>query len=422
MATPSLGIAQGWQHLVFQDTGNYFTLKQKALDYFNSDNSLRYQSESGYKQFARWTWFWDDRIDQDGSYGTALENMYYILDQRMKDQGSDGDNTPYTGNWQSIGPVINDDSVIAHMGLVQSLWIDTTDFRTIYAGSNSGGLFVTNDSGANWRPLTDVFAALGVSDIVVQGENIYIATGIRSLGNHYGHGVVKSEDGGQNWQFTNLNPVELQQQSLVITRLLAHPVLEDCFYAIGFLNDGKEAYIFKTYDGFQSFDTCIFKRNAELFDIEFKPGDTNTIYVSGSQLYRTSNAGLTWDTLTDHFNLTENQIISRAEIAVHPDDTNRLLTILEAIDTTDINHPVYCQRLYRSYNQGETFQEIPPNDSIEIFWGNYIAYDAGYFKMELEISPSDANTIYTGGLYVRKYDLYDDTAHLLEIAMASYFR
>lgn len=416
MLAPLFGIAQGWQHLLYTDGDNYFTLRNQAEAYFRNNDSLRSQEGSGYVDYVRWRWFWDDRIDQDGSYQTAIQRMYEYLDSQMSEGGQQGGG--YTAGWHSLGPIVNDhpeNASKALMGLVQSLWVDTSDFMKIYAGSNSGGLFLTSDGGENWSSLTDQIGALGVKDIIVHAGNpdiIWIATGCQSMDRYYGYGVLKSEDGGVNWQSTALSPLPIPGYSRVlITRILENPDTALCMYALGTRIERSEpySYVFKTYDGFESVDTIFQKNKAELLDIEFKPGESGTIYVSGNQLYRSINAGGTWDSLTGNLDLYDNCIISRAEMAVHPSDPDVIMVIYESIDTTNKFSPIYYRRLFKSENIGNTFQEIPDNNY------EYPYYGIDYFKMELEISPVNPDEFYLGGRYLYKYQITDDTSYNLEI-------
>jgi hypothetical protein len=413
---PDFCLAQGWQHLLMQDTGNYFSLKQKVNDYFELNDSLRTKDESGYIHFARWTWFWDDRIDENGSYETAIQKMYEHNENLLK-TGLPDENPDFMSAWTCLGPDTNNHPTGSWMGLVQSLWIDTTDFQKMYAGSNTGGIFITLNEGENWSPLMDSIGGVGINEIIVHPgtpDEIFVSTGIRSLGDHYGYGVMKSTDGGMTWENTGLNPSNTHK-TVVITRLLEHPDSAYCMYALGNKFVNLETYIYKTYDGFQSFDTVFSSEHNELFDIEFKPGSPETIYVSGTQFLRSSDYGNTWDTLTDKLDLSTNEFISRAEIATTETSPDLLMVLAETIDTTDANTPVFNRRLYRSSDCGDNFTEIFNTGVNEPYFG------VSYWCMEMKISPQDTNIIYLGGFRVYKYEISDTIATYINLNFSYHY-
>ena len=417
----TLSSAQSWRHILDSIPENYFDLRQQLEDYYNEHNSLKAQKGSGYKEFVRWTLFWDGRIDQNGSYLTANQKMYQHYEY-LKTQGSQGSNLPFQPDWEALGPLVNEDSVKAEMGLVSKLWVDTTDFQKIYAGSNSGGLFVTINGGNTWTSLTDNIGALGIRDIIVHPgdpDTILIATGTRSLDTHYGYGILKSDDGGETWNSTVFNPLNITN-NLVFTNIIKHPDSAGYYYALGVQNFGAKSYIFKTKDRFETVDTVLTIQadkttRKELFDIEFKPDDASTIYASGHVLCKSTDYGMTWDTnFHSNLNLAQHHILERLEMAVHQDNANMLLAICEIADTTDKPNNVYYRRLFRSLSGGNSFNEIPPTDST-IKYVTTVAFDVGYYTMELEISPDDMNRFYTGGLWTRKYEIENDSARFIDI-------
>jgi len=401
---------------------NYFELRQQLNDYYNKNDSLKDQKGSGYKEFVRWTLFWDGRIDQNGSYTTANQNLFEHYED-LKKGGSPSNNLPFQPDWEALGPIENENPehpTVARMGLVSSLWIDTTDWATIYAGSNSGGLFVTTDTGYTWKSLTDNIGALGIRDIIVnpgEPDTIFIATGTRSLETHYGYGILKSEDGGESWEGTALS-IKEGVNRVVFTRILEHPDSVGCFYVVGNKPYAHNSYIFKTTDSFESVDTVLILSQKELFDIEFKPGDPSTIYASGHVLCKSTDWGSTWDT-TFHNNLglNQNHKIERIETEMHDDSAAMILAICEASYRNASDDIEYYRRLFRSFDNGNNFTEIITLDSIS---GSNKAFDVGYWSMELKTSPMDINTFYTGGLRTRKYQIINDTAESQYIPTGAY--
>ena len=85
---------------------------------------------------------------------------------------------------------------------------------------------------------------MGISSIVISQTNpnlLYAATGDADGSDTYSIGVVKSVDGGVNWNTTGLN--YLVTESKKIHKLLIHPANDDILWAA--TNNG----FYKTEDG-----------------------------------------------------------------------------------------------------------------------------------------------------------------------------
>jgi len=82
--------------------------------------------------------------------------------------------------------------------------------KTFYMGVASGGLFKTTDGGASWVAITDGKVPLGSTGCVAVSESdpqvIYLGTGSDDVRSNVstGRGIYKSTDGGQTWKFIGL--------------------------------------------------------------------------------------------------------------------------------------------------------------------------------------------------------------------------
>ncbi len=116
------------------------------------------------------------------------------------------------GEWESLGP-----KNIG--GRTLSLAFHPTDESIMYAGSASGGLWKTTSKGFGedaWEKVPTGFPVLGVATIAINQSNpdiIIIGTGEtygegfaepgtvnRLTRGTYGIGILKSSDGGNNWE------------------------------------------------------------------------------------------------------------------------------------------------------------------------------------------------------------------------------
>ncbi|HCT70489.1 MAG TPA: hypothetical protein DF409_04970, partial [Bacteroidales bacterium] len=111
------------------------------------------------KEFIRSEWFAAARADQHGSLKAYTRAMQEHL---LKSAERDNPDNHRYAQWVPLGPSTTTHPVSAYLGLVSAIWVDTSDFKTIYAGSNTGGIFRTRDGGENWQPLSHNTFTTGV--------------------------------------------------------------------------------------------------------------------------------------------------------------------------------------------------------------------------------------------------------------------
>jgi Secretion system C-terminal sorting domain len=181
-------------------------------------------------QFERWAYFWQDRVNADGSFPSSTTGWNNGLQKNPNLLNPIGD-AQRTGaanpTWTNIGP--NDSSILngwsfgAGIGRVNVVKRSPLSKGYMLAGTAAGGVFKTLDLGSNWSPLTDQFAGLGVSDIVFHPTNdqiIIVATGDYDGSHMNSIGIMKSTNGGTS--FTQTLAFTLNQ-AVRIKRLYLDP-------------------------------------------------------------------------------------------------------------------------------------------------------------------------------------------------------
>lgn len=110
--------------------------------------------------------------------------------------------------WQSIGPDHIPDGQtygtnrVDVIGRVSSIAIDPGDTKHILLGSAGGGIWESNNSGADWQPCTDKMPSLAIGAVTFDPRNRKRAYAGSGEGNFYanlGAGVYRSRDGGTTW-------------------------------------------------------------------------------------------------------------------------------------------------------------------------------------------------------------------------------
>src|SRR5687767_10976496 len=103
-------------------------------------------------------------------------------------------------NWKprNIGPA-------GMSGRVTSVDVLHSKPDTWVIGAASGGVWKTENAGANWTPLFDEQPTLNIGSVAIQQSNpniIWVGTGEGNPRNsiNLGEGIYKTMDGGKTWQ------------------------------------------------------------------------------------------------------------------------------------------------------------------------------------------------------------------------------
>lgn len=122
------------------------------------ENGKKYKA-AGWKQFKRWEWYWETRINREtGAFSNV--NLLKIQEDFYQKKSSKAD----LSNWQSMGPD-NSGGGYAGIGRINCIAFHPTDNNTFWIGAPSGGLWKTIDGGSSWEVLTDTLPVIGVSEI-----------------------------------------------------------------------------------------------------------------------------------------------------------------------------------------------------------------------------------------------------------------
>ncbi len=286
--------------------------------------------------------------------------------------------------WQSLGP-----KNVGGRTLCLAFHHDNPDI--IFAGSASGGLWKTTTAGKGpeaWAPVATGYPVLAVSSIAIDPNNpniMYIGTGEvynyeaaypgivqRFTRGSYGIGILKSTDGGRSWR-PSLDWTQTEQRGvwgIIINpenpRTLFAATTEGLLtsYDAGFtwrnahhlrmamdleLDPADTSRLFVAYGSLNSPDRGVYRstdggRSFQKLDqgiIDFyrgktmlaiSPSDPDVIYASvASQtasigLYKSIDGGDNWELINTE-NVARYQGWYSHELAVHPDDPDRLLYV-----------------------------------------------------------------------------------------------
>ncbi|WP_242202126.1 PKD domain-containing protein [Aestuariivivens insulae] len=331
---------------------------------------------TGYKQFRRWVMLNEDQFypsgdrtrynpflpfEIRGQYG--LENVTPA--SRPTFEGATTA-TMVANSWGEMGPNVELKMLYNNTrngnGRVDAIWVNPSDENHIYIGCRGGGFWKTTDGGLNWTPKTDQLGITGVRSIAVNPSNVnevYISTNIGSLSTFYSMGIFKSTNGGDTWSATGYT-LDIVTDLTKVHKVIIDPSNPQILFAA--TSNG----LIRTVDGFQTYSTVL---TGQINDVEFKPGDSNTVYASNDTdktLYKSTNGGAS-------FTSTGLTTPAKMQIAITPAAPNNVYVSAKNYFT-------------KSTNSGTSFTQGGSPDGGTGQYGGF------------GVSDTDANLIINGSL------------------------
>lgn len=259
------------------------------------------------------------------------------------------------------------------------------DPETIFAGSASGGLWMTRTGGKGpeaWERIRTGFPVMGVSTIAINPNNpdeIFIGTG--EVYNHlaarpgiddrfnrgsYGMGILQSRDGGRTWEVS----LDWRRTALRgVWKVIYNPLRSSTLLAA--TTEG----IFRSRDSGNTWTQLSDRIMAT--DLEIHPLDTNVIYASHggyrspeTGIYRSTNGGESFELL----NKLPTQYTGKASISLAPSEPDWLyVSIGEAESSIG---------LFRSIDRGNNWTLMNTENVAK--WQGWYAHDVAVHPQQAQ--------------------------------------
>ncbi|MFT5103719.1 MAG: photosystem II stability/assembly factor-like uncharacterized protein, partial [Candidatus Latescibacterota bacterium] len=360
---------QSQEYLEMIDAGN-FPLQEvidTAETYFEGNDTGR---GTGYKQFKRWEYMATKLQNEQGYLPSIQERLQELDNYNAYLNATAGDRAVLMDNWQEKGPQDWNASTSWNPGVgrVTGIAVDLMNNDHIIVGANTGGVWRTTDAGQNWTPMGDTFTNLSVYSVAIDPAN----SDTYFFGSSSGL-IFKSTDAGATWnQLADLS-------NSLVNQIRIHPTNSNIMFA-----SSQNAGIYRTIDGGANWTEVAGETNS--YDIEFKPGDTNTVYVTGRGFHKSADGGATFTEITVGANEPK-------MIGVSLDDPTRVY-VLEADGGS-------FGGFFRSDDSGDTFIELDHTGR------NYFGYDpAGISSggqaprdMDIDVNPTNADEVHIAGVH-----------------------
>ena len=300
-----------------------------------------------------------------------------------QDSGAPGADTFAGLELRGIGPALSS-------GRISDLAIHPTRNGTWYVAVASGGVWKTENAGTSWTPIFDAEGSYSIGCLALDPNDplvVWVGTGEnnnqRSVA--YGDGVYKSVDGGKSWKRMGL------ERSEHVGRIVVDPRDSDVVYVAAqgpLWSAGGDRGLYKTRDGGLTWERSLeTDEHTGANEVWIDPRNPDVLYAStqqrrrhvftylgsgpGSGIYKSRDAGATWQKLTAGLPKTD---LGRIGLAVSPVDPDVVYAIVEAIEGAGF---------YRSRDAGASWEKR----SDHVTSGNYYT--------EIVPDPHDVDRVYS---------------------------
>jgi len=412
--------APRWVQLMYSQDVN-FNEVQKAFDAYYKDQVLKKNTHTqNYKYFVEQV-LSNNYLQEDGTIfiPNTKEEYNNKVNQLLNERGitstintNSVQRSSYAANsWTAIGPFetysgTNPKSSQANVYVFEQ---SLSNSNTLYASTDTNGLFKSTDKGLNWFPIgddyftSDTVSALGVDP--TDENTIYVGRGRK---------LHKSTDGGSTWQEL------LDEYNLSLNAIIINPNNTQTIIIGG--NSGVK----RSTDGGTTWTTIY---TDKCWDIKFKTNDPNTVFLLKSnttknitEFYKSTDNGITFTLKDTGWFAPINGTASSnggARMGVTDADSNRIYVVLLGNEDDAIEDNNYIG-IYRSNDAGESWSTpydgdsdgAPDNEPGGPYSDNHwclsgfnvtsTGYDQGYYDLDIAVSDTDADKFLVGFLNLYK--------------------
>ncbi|MBA2613303.1 MAG: PKD domain-containing protein [Bacteroidetes bacterium] len=340
---------------------------------------------AGYELFKRWEAFVAPRVYPSGDktlVSKASEEFFAFYNQQNSANKLTSTSNVLSSTWMPVGPF--GDPSGGNAGRINAVRFDPTNANGLWSCAPDGGLWSSTNTGSSWSTATDLLPVIGTTDVIfdpTNSQNMFLATGDGDAGDSYSTGVLKSTNGGASWAATGL--VFTVNQGRTIHKLLMNPQNKNTFFAA--TSNG----LYRT----QNFGaTWTSVAGGNITDVEYKPGDTTTVYAVSTSFFLSTNGGTSFSTITSGLPASG---ANRLAIAVTPANAAYVYVVASSSANSGF------LGFYQSTNSGTAFtlKTTTPNLLGWVSAGTDTG-GQGWYTLSIAASPTNANEVVVGGVNI----------------------
>ena len=284
---------------------------------------------------------------------------------------------------------------------------------TIYLGAANGGVFKSTNSGVNWTPVMDgwgweVFSIGALALDPTDPNVVYAGTGEanNSVDSYDGHGLLRSADGGQNWQSLGL------EATARIARVAVDPSNASRIFvaAMGTQSTtGPDRGLYRSEDGGQNWSQVLFVSDSTgANDVLINPAHPETVYCATLErvrrytyrraqgpecgIWRSADHGTTWTRLTSGLPTPSDSVgrIALALCASKPSIVYAQIGSGSGLGWVGLG-------MYRSLDGGQTWSKRDTGTSFKYAFGQ--PGFCWYFG-DVAVDPNNPEIVYAQGQFL----------------------
>ncbi|MBK7428316.1 MAG: T9SS type A sorting domain-containing protein [Saprospiraceae bacterium] len=276
----SLNTSQAQSYLEMIDKGTFsvFEIQDSAAAYFKDADKGR---GTGFKQYKRWEYNALRMMDENGFLQTSAQQIRELERYQAELLRNATSRTRTEDNWIELGPNSWNQTSGWNPGIgrITGFAVDNNNENVMIVGAETGGVWKSEDAGNSWIPLSDYFSNLRVYSVSIHPHN----SDIYYFGSSEGR-IYKSPDAGSTWNFLGIAGTS------TINKILINPENPDLMFA-----SSQFSGFYRSENG--GADWTKVTSDPSAFDIEFLPGDYNTVLASGSSFHRSFDGGASFTSI-----------------------------------------------------------------------------------------------------------------------------
>jgi hypothetical protein len=392
---PFISISQEWTTMMQDPNANFYTVKAAFENYWSTRDIT--EKGKGYKAFKRWENFVEKRVYPSGDMTLLWQNeanFKQFLKNNTASQSSSGSkglgNAGMTASttWTAMGPFGalsgSAGGQLLKSGRINFITIDPNNSSNLWIGAPAGGLWSSTNGGGSWSTNTDFLNVVGCSDLAIDPTNssiMYLATGDGDGGDTRSIGVLKSTNGGVTWSPTGLS--NNVASYFLIHRLIINPSNTQVLLA------ATTSGLYRSSNGGVNWSQIT---TGNVYDLEFKPGNSNVVYAAGASFLISTNNGVSFTTVSNGIPTSG---VNRMAIAVTPADPAYVYVVASSNTNSGL------QGFYRSIVSGTVFSQMTTTLNL-LGWataGND-AGGQGWYDLCIAASPLNRDEVVVGGVNI----------------------
>ena len=294
---------------------------------------------------------------------------------------------PSAAGWVPFGPSPLLDFGARFAGRVTAIALDPSNAARLYIGGAQGGVWRSDDGGANWTPLTDGECSLAMGSLAVDPVTptiVYAGTGEANLSgdSYYGCGVLRSTNAGATW--TRLGAQDFGTVSIsriLVDQATAGSPTSSTVLASTDLNiaSGCNGVLKSTNSG----ATWTGVLGGCVSDLLQDPSNPSTLYaaVRFTGVFKSINGGTTWQLLSGGFPTTN---FGRITLAISASQPSVLYAALQSSNLDLLG-------MFKSTDAGATW--LPVAGASGLSCNQQCWYD-----LVVTVDPTNPDLVYFGGV------------------------